>query len=39
MKTYVALFRGINVGGKNILPMQDLAALLKKLGSDRKSVV
>ena len=28
MKTYVLLFRGINVGGKNILPMKDLSALL-----------
>lgn len=28
MKTYIALFRGINVGGNNVLPMNDLAALL-----------
>jgi len=33
MKTYIALFRGINVGGNNILPMKDLAAILKNLGS------
>ena len=33
MKTYIALFRGINVGGNNILPMKDLAALLEKLGA------
>ncbi len=32
MKTYIALFRGINVGGKNILPMKDLVALLESLG-------
>lgn len=32
MKTYIALFRGINVGGNNILPMKDLATLLKGLG-------
>jgi uncharacterized protein (DUF1697 family) len=32
MKTYIALFRGINVGGNNMLPMKDLAALLEKLG-------
>ena len=32
MKTYIALFRGINVGGNNILPMKDLRALLEKLG-------
>ena len=32
MKTYIALFRGINVGGKNRLPMKDLTALLDGLG-------
>lgn len=32
MKTYILLFRGINVGGKNILPMKDLALLLGKTG-------
>lgn len=31
MMTYIALFRGINVGGNNILPMKELAALLEKL--------
>ncbi len=31
MNTYVALFRGINVGGKNILPMQELVTLLEDL--------
>lgn len=35
MTTYIALFRGINVGGKNILRMADLVALLKKLGAPR----
>lgn len=34
MATYVALFRGINVGGKNILPMKDLRALLGTLGCE-----
>ncbi|HVT11380.1 MAG TPA: DUF1697 domain-containing protein [Fimbriimonadaceae bacterium] len=29
---YVALLRGINVGGKNILPMKDLAALFVEAG-------
>ena len=29
---YVVLFRGINVGGKNPLPMKDLVALLESLG-------
>jgi uncharacterized protein (DUF1697 family) len=33
MKTYVALFRGINVGGKGALPMEELVALLEDLGS------
>ncbi len=33
MKSYIALFRGINVGGNNILPMKDLRALLEKLGA------
>lgn len=30
MKTYIVLFRGINVGGKNILRMNDLVALLEE---------
>jgi uncharacterized protein (DUF1697 family) len=33
MKTYIALFRGINVGGKGILPMRELVAILERLGS------
>ena len=33
MNTWVVLLRGINVGGKNILPMKQLAALLVGLGS------
>ena len=32
MKTYIALFRGINVGGNNMLPMKALKALLEKNG-------
>ena len=32
MKIYIALFRGINVGGKNVLPMKELKALLENLG-------
>ena len=28
MKTYIVLFRGINVGGKNILPMKELTTVL-----------
>lgn len=34
MITYVALFRGINVGGKNILPMKDLVETLEGLGCE-----
>ena len=30
METFVALFRGINVGGRNILPMKELALLLEE---------
>ena len=33
MKTYIALFRGINVGGSNVLLMKDLVAQLENLGS------
>ncbi len=33
MKTYIALFRGINVGGKNTLPMKELAVILEDLGA------
>lgn len=32
MKTIIALFRGINVGGRNKLPMHELVAVLKELG-------
>jgi uncharacterized protein (DUF1697 family) len=31
MNIHIALFRGINVGGKNILPMKELVTILKKL--------
>jgi len=34
MKTYIALFRGINVGGRNTLPMKELVARLEDLGCD-----
>jgi uncharacterized protein (DUF1697 family) len=30
--TFVALLRGINVGGKNMLPMRDLVALFERAG-------
>jgi uncharacterized protein (DUF1697 family) len=33
MKTYIALFRGINVGGRNSLPMKVLVSLLEALGA------
>jgi len=32
MKTYIALIRGINVGGKSLLPMKKLIAILENLG-------
>jgi uncharacterized protein (DUF1697 family) len=32
LNTYIALFRGINVGGTGILPMKELVALLEELG-------
>jgi uncharacterized protein (DUF1697 family) len=34
MNTCIAFFRGINVGGNNMLPMKSLAALMTKLGYD-----
>ena len=40
MKTYIALFRGINVVGRNILPMKALVAALGDLGcQDVKSYI
>jgi len=33
MNTYIALFRGINVGGKNSLPMKGLVAILEEIGA------
>jgi uncharacterized protein (DUF1697 family) len=33
MSTCIALFRGINVGGKNSLPMKELVAILEDLGA------
>ncbi len=35
MPTYAALLRGINVGGKNMLPMKDLVALCEQAGCAR----
>lgn len=32
MKTYIILFRGINVGGRNLLPMKELKTLLEDGG-------
>lgn len=32
MNTYIVLLRGINVGGRNTLPMKELVALLEELG-------
>lgn len=33
MKTFIALFRGINIGGHNVLPMKALTAILQDLGA------
>lgn len=33
MKIFIALLRGINVGGKNLLPMKELVAMLGDLGA------
>ena len=35
MKTYIALFRGINVGGHHVLPMRELVSLLERLGAEQ----
>jgi len=34
LNVYIALFRGINVGGKNSLPMRELVAVLEESGSE-----
>ena len=34
---YIALLRGINVGGNNKLPMKDLAALFERAGCQNVS--
>lgn len=33
MDRYIALLRGINVGGKNLLPMKELVTMLQSLGA------
>jgi uncharacterized protein (DUF1697 family) len=33
LKTYIAFFRAINVGGKNVLPMKGLVGILEGLGA------
>ena len=33
MKKYVALLRGINVGGNSVLPMKDLVAIMESIGA------
>lgn len=39
MATYFALFRGINVGGRNKLPMAPLKALMGELGAENVRTV
>ncbi|MHB8236037.1 MAG: DUF1697 domain-containing protein [Acidithiobacillus ferrivorans] len=33
MNTYIAFFRGVNVGGNNSLPMKELVAILEGTGA------
>lgn len=35
MDTYIALLRGINVGGKSALPMKELVAILEETGAQK----
>jgi uncharacterized protein (DUF1697 family) len=35
VNTYIAFFRGINVGGKNCLPMQELVTILEDVGAKK----
>ena len=35
MHTYIALFRGINIGGKHILPMPELVGILRGMGCEK----
>ncbi len=35
MNTYIALFRGINVGGNHLLPMKDLVGILEGIGCEK----
>ena len=37
MRSYLVLLRGINVGGKNTVPMADLRTLLEGLGFENVS--
>jgi uncharacterized protein (DUF1697 family) len=37
MTSYLALIRGINVGGKNRVPMKELRSMLEDLGYDAVS--
>jgi uncharacterized protein (DUF1697 family) len=34
MNTFIVLLRGINVGGNNLLPMEELAELLRNIGCE-----
>ena len=33
MRAYIAFFRGINIGGRHLLPMKELTAILQELGA------
>jgi hypothetical protein len=34
VNTYIALFRGINVGGKNILPLKEVIRIFEEMGCE-----
>jgi uncharacterized protein (DUF1697 family) len=38
MKTYITLLRGINVGGRNVLPMKELVAMLESIGAQNVKI-
>jgi uncharacterized protein (DUF1697 family) len=35
VNTYIVLFRGINAGGKNILPMKELVEIFEGMGFEK----
>lgn len=35
LKTYIALYRGINVGGRHLLPMPEVVKIFESMGCER----